>query len=220
MGAGGRGWVSVIVLTVVFYWRRRRSGGERTYSYSTTPHSDKWEKLVTFFDIGSVVSWRGRAPLTKAMMMMCVLSRVVYQFGIFGRYSVGISPVLPIPYRRKTRSVHFGIKKGAVPPFFLRRGAMAPFLRTPTPFWKKGGRKGGKFKKGGNDTDRNTENPANLIPAKYNTKKTAGNTVVSLVLRLLFVSEVAGGGERGAMMITIGIRRFCIDFEVGSFASM
>ena len=79
-----------------------------------------------------------------------VVSRVVYQFGIFGRYSVGISPVLPIPYQRKTRLVHFGIKKGAVPPFFLRRGAMAPFLRTPTPFWKKGGKKGGKYtKKGG-----------------------------------------------------------------------
>jgi len=37
---------------------------------------------------------------------------------------------------------------------------MAPFLRSPTPFWKKGGRKGGKnAKKGGNDTDRNTKNP-------------------------------------------------------------
>jgi len=65
-------------------------------------------------------------------------------------FSVGISPVLPIPYRRKTQSVHFGIKKGVVAPFFLKRGAMAPFLRSPTPFWKKGGRKGGKYtKKGG-----------------------------------------------------------------------
>ena len=56
-------------------------------------------------------------------------TRVVYRFGIFGRYSVGISRYLPYRYRRKIRSVHFGIKKGAVPPFLLKRGAMAPFLR-------------------------------------------------------------------------------------------
>jgi len=74
-------------------------------------------------------------------------TRVVYQFGIFGRYSVGISPVLPIPYRRKTRSVHFGIKKGAMPPFFLKRGAMAPFLRSPTPLLEKRGEKRGEIYK-------------------------------------------------------------------------
>ena len=78
------------------------------------------------------------------------MTRVVYRFGIFGRYSVGISRYLPYRYRRKIRWVHFGIKKGEVPPFFLKRGAMAPFLRSSTPFWKKGGRKGGKYsKKGG-----------------------------------------------------------------------
>jgi len=69
------------------------------------------------------------------------MARVVYQFGFFGRYSVSISPVLPIPYRRKTRSVQIGIKKGAVAPFFLKRGAMAPFL--------KGGGKGGHIQKRG-----------------------------------------------------------------------
>jgi len=78
------------------------------------------------------------------------MTRVVYRFGIFGRYSVGISRYLPYRYRRIIWSVHFGIKKGAVPPFFPKRGAMAPFLRSSTPFWKKGGRKGGKYtKKGG-----------------------------------------------------------------------
>jgi hypothetical protein len=65
---------------------------------------------------------------------LCMFIRVVYRFGIFGRYSVGISRYLPYRYRRKTRSVQFGIKKGAVPPFFLKRGAMAPFLRRSTPF--------------------------------------------------------------------------------------
>ena len=81
---------------------------------------------------------------------LCKISRVVSRIGIFGRYSVGISWYLPYRYRRKTRSVHFGIKKGAVPPFFLKRGAMAPFLRAPTPFWKKkGGGKGGIIRKRG-----------------------------------------------------------------------
>jgi len=47
-------------------------------------------------------------------------------------FSVGIRSVFlrfTNTIRRKTRSVHFGIEKGAVPPFFLKRGATAPFLR-------------------------------------------------------------------------------------------
>jgi len=91
----------------------------------------------------------------------------VFSVGIRSYFSVF---TISYRYRRKIRSVH--IKKGAVPPFFLKRGAMAPFLRSSTPIWKKGGRKGGKYtKKGGIDTDRNTENPANLIPAKYRYRK-------------------------------------------------
>jgi hypothetical protein len=107
---------------------------------------------------------------------LSTFTRVVYRFGIFGQYSVGISWYLPYRYRRKIRSVHFGIKKGAVPPFFLKRGGMAPFLRSLTPFRKKRGEgreegRGEVYRKGGNDTDRNTENPANLIPAKYRYRK-------------------------------------------------
>jgi len=98
--------------------------------------------------------------------------RVVYRFGIFGRYSVGISRYLPYRYRRKTRSVHFGIKKGAVPPFFLKRGAMAPFLRRSTPFWKKRGEERGEvYKKGGNDTDRKIPIPAVSDTGKYRYRK-------------------------------------------------
>jgi hypothetical protein len=79
--------------------------------------------------------------------------------------------------------VHFGIKKGAVPPFFLKRGAMAPFLRTPTPFWKKGGRKGVKYtKKGGmiptenrksskSDTSKIPKPKILLVTPWYNCKK-------------------------------------------------
>ena len=47
---------------------------------------------------------------------------------------------------------------------------MAPFLRSSIPFWKKGGRKGGKYtKKGGIDTDRRQYT---------DTENTAGNTAV------------------------------------------
>jgi hypothetical protein len=58
---------------------------------------------------------------------------------------------------------------------------MAPFLRSSTPSWKKGGSKGGKYtKKGGIDTDRNTKNTANLIRQNTDTEKTAGNTAIQL----------------------------------------
>jgi len=40
-------------------------------------------------------------------LVMGNITRVVYQFGIFGRYSVGISPVLPIPYRRNYLSARY-----------------------------------------------------------------------------------------------------------------
>ena len=37
-----------------------------------------------------------------------------------------------------------------MPPFFLKRGAMAPFLRSSTPFWKKRGEERGEvYKKRG-----------------------------------------------------------------------
>jgi len=76
-----------------------------------------------------------------------------YFRSVFGRYF----SVFTIPIPKENSVVHFGIKKGAVPPFFLKRGAMAPFLRSSTPFWKTGGRKGGKYtRKGGINTDRNT----------------------------------------------------------------
>ncbi len=65
--------------------------------------------------------------------------RVVNRFGIFGWYFVGISWYLPNQYRRKTRSLHFGIIILAGTPFFLKRGVMAPFFRGPAPvLWKIG----------------------------------------------------------------------------------
>ncbi len=53
--------------------------------------------------------------------------------------SLSDSWYLPNRYRRKTRSVHFGIIVLAGTPFFLERGVMAPFLRGPAPFLRKKG---------------------------------------------------------------------------------
>jgi hypothetical protein len=80
--------------------------------------------------------------ITSSLPLQALMSdptRVVYQFGIFGQYSVGISWNLPNRYRRKTRSVHFGIIILVGTPFFLERGVMAPFLRGPAPILRKKG---------------------------------------------------------------------------------
>jgi len=59
-----------------------------------------------------------------------------------------------------------------VAPFFLKRGAMPPYLRSSNPLLEKRGEERGEvYKKGGKDPDRNTENPANLIPAKHQYQK-------------------------------------------------
>ncbi len=107
----------------------------------------------------------------------------LYQIGIFRSVSVGISWYLPYWYRRKSRSVHFGIiflagtpfslKRGHWPPFWVKKGAPAPFLTQPAPLLRK---KGVPAK-----LVIPTEIPTaqlNLIPAKYRYRKTAGNTVV------------------------------------------
>ena len=63
-----------------------------------------------------------------------------------------------------------------MPPFFLKRGAMAPFLRRSTPFWKKRGEERGEvYKKGGNDTDRKIPIPAVSDTGKYRYRKNDWN---------------------------------------------
>jgi len=100
-----------------------------------------------------------------------------YFQSVFGRYF----SVFTIPIPKKNSVGTFRYQKGGSAPFFLKRGAMAPFLRASTPFWKKRGEERGEvYKKGGIDTDRNTENPANLIPLNTDTEKTAGNTAIQL----------------------------------------
>jgi hypothetical protein len=92
-------------------------------------------------------------------------TRVGYRFGFFCWYSVGISWFLPNRYRRKTRSVHFGIIILAGTPFFLKRGVTAYFFRGPAPILRKKGfpakplRVPAKFFSAQN-TDRNTDQPA------------------------------------------------------------
>ncbi len=121
--------------------------------------------------------------LVRLIIDVC---RVVYRIGIFRSVSVGISRYLPYRYQKKSRSVHFGIiflagtpfslKKVALVPFLRKRGAQAPFLMQPAPLlWKKGVPVKLVIPTG------NTDRQVNLVPAKYwYTKKTAGNTVVSL----------------------------------------
>jgi hypothetical protein len=63
-----------------------------------------------------------------------------------------------------------------LPPFFLKRGAVAPFLRSSAPLLRKKG--GNDTKKGGNDTDRKYRYRANLIPGNTDTKKMTRITAV------------------------------------------
>ena len=130
------------------------------------------------------------------------MCRVVYRVGIFRSVSVGISRYLPYRYRRKTRSVFSvsknwrePLKKLAGAPFFPRRGGLGPLFVHFALLLKKKRNSRGIFQKKSsrenlkmcsrqslqyNNTDRNTENPANLIPAKYQYQKNAGNTVIQL----------------------------------------
>ena len=88
-------------------------------------------------------------------------SRVVYPIGIFWSVSVSISWYLPYRYRRKIWSVQFSIKKGAIAPFFPKKGVMVPFLRISAPLLKK---------KGGNDTKRGERyRPKIPIPSQSDT---------------------------------------------------
>jgi hypothetical protein len=123
----------------------------------------------------SMVLWRVRCY---------VFCRVVYRIGIFRSVLVGISWYLPYRYRRKSRSVHFGIIFLAGTPFSLKKGALAPFLR------KKGGT-GPLFDTASppfvekrssrqiSNTDRKYQPPSKSDTGKIPIpKKTAGNTVV------------------------------------------
>ncbi len=104
-------------------------------------------------------------PNKKSTVISPQKFRVGYRFGFFSWYSVGISWFLPNRYRRKTRSVHFGITILAGTPFFLKRGVTAPFFRGPAPILRKKGfppkplRVPAKFFSAQN-TDQNTNQPA------------------------------------------------------------
>jgi hypothetical protein len=69
--------------------------------------------------------------------------------------SVSISRYLPYRHRRKTRSVHSGIEKGAIAPFFPQKGGNGPlFGEDSPPFEEKGGN---DTKKGGTILTENTD---------------------------------------------------------------
>jgi hypothetical protein len=98
------------------------------------------------------------------------MTRAVYRIGIFRSVLVGISWYLPYRYRRKSRSVHFGIiffagtlfslKKGALAPFSREKGGTSPLFDTASPpFAEK-------------RSSRQTSNTETKIPtAQFNTGK-------------------------------------------------
>jgi hypothetical protein len=116
-------------------------------------------------------------------------SRVVYRIGIFRSVLVGISRYLPYQYRRKYRSVHFGIiflagtpfplKKGALAPFLRKKGAPAPFLILPAPLSRKK-----RSSRQISDTDRKWYRP----PSKSDTGKIPMRK--KLLVRPLFTVDV------------------------------
>jgi hypothetical protein len=110
-----------------------------------------WFYILTYLENKTVlevllVFWFRREIVFGVLYILSVqysrnynFSRVGYRFGFFGWYSVGISWFLPNQYRRKTRSVHFGIIILAGTPFFLKRRVTAPFFRGPAPILRKKG---------------------------------------------------------------------------------
>jgi hypothetical protein len=99
-----------------------------------------------------------------------------YCLGIFWSVLVGISWYLPYRYQWKTRSVQFGIKKGAIAPFFPLKGGSGPLFKELCPPFEE--KRGERYKKGGMIP---TEIPkAQQIWYQQNTdtKKSAVNTVV------------------------------------------
>ncbi len=70
----------------------------------------------------------------------------LYEIGIFWSVSVSISWYLPYQYRRKTRSVQFGIKKGVIAPFFPQKGGNDPLFKELCPLLRK--KRGNNTKRG------------------------------------------------------------------------
>jgi len=64
-------------------------------------------------------------------------------------FLVGIRSVFLRYYQYHTGGSTFRSQKRGSAPRFPQRGARCPFSRSPSPFWKKGGRKGGHYTKKG-----------------------------------------------------------------------
>ena len=73
---------------------------------------------------------------------------------------VGIKMFAGTPYFHKRKTMA---------PISLKRGAMAPFLRSPAPLLRE--KSGEQYKKGGMIPTENTKYKANLIPVNTDTKK-------------------------------------------------
>ena len=98
----------------------------------------------------------------------CRVIPIRYFRSVFGRYF----SVFTIPIPKENSVGTFRYQKGGSAPLFPQKGGNGPLFEDSNPLLEKRGEERGEvYIKGGNDTDRNTENPANRIPAKYQYQK-------------------------------------------------
>jgi len=143
--------------------------------------SYNWLFILVLVYVNSLRSWHCHKVWSDSSLNRPLLAAIcsLYTDSVF---SVGIRSVFLGIYHTDTEGKfgrYISVSKRGQSPFFLKRGAMAPFLRSSTPFWKKGGGKGGSIQKRGGSIP--TEIPKiQQIWYQQNTdtEKTAGNTAV------------------------------------------
>ncbi len=109
----------------------------RTYLISTyfPSQQQNWHNGAITYFLTQPKNWHNdTTEKVPPAHVKWVLSRVVYWFGIFGWYLLVFSWYFTNRYQRKTRLVHFGIKKLAGAPFSLQKGGFGtPFGRGSGP---------------------------------------------------------------------------------------
>ncbi len=98
--------------------------------------------------------------------------------GFFGRYRSVFFGIYHTDTDGKLGRYNSVSKSWQLPPKFLKRGAMAPFLRSSAPLLTKKG--GNDTKKGGTIPTKNTDTKPIWLPGNSNTEKMTGITAVSL----------------------------------------
>jgi hypothetical protein len=148
-------------------WRRRQrqhGGGSVTAAAASLAAAAAWWTGVTIRRNKYITHQSYLKMYHKIMQKLKLYTESVF----FGRYWSVFLGIYHTDTDGKLGRYISVSKREQLPPFFLKRGAMAPFLMSSAPFEEK---RGEPCKKGGNDSDRNTKSPANLIPAKYRYRK-------------------------------------------------